>query len=115
MMEDVKYNFFVSSEARKQIKNKLINRGTPSGYLRLGIKGGGCSGFTYILQFEDNELNEKDLIFTIEDINIVIDKKSILYLNNSTLDWEKTLLQQGFKFNNPNAKGSCGCGTSVTF
>lgn len=114
-MEEVKYKFFVSDEARKQIHNQLINRGTPSGYLRLGIKGGGCSGYQYFLQFEDNKPGIKDIVFIIEDISIIIDKKSILYLNNSILEWEKTLVHQGFKFNNPNVKSSCGCGASVVF
>jgi len=105
---------FVSPIAAEQIKIQLEKRGTPNAYLRLGIKGGGCSGFSYVLQFEDELPREKDFVFEEHDIKVVVDKKSLVYLNGSTLDWEKTLLKQGFKFNNPNEKSSCGCGHSFT-
>ncbi len=105
---------FVSSIAAEQIKLQLEKRGTPNSYLRLGIKGGGCSGFSYVLQFEDDLPRDKDFVFEEHNIKIVVDKKSLVYLNGSTLDWEKTLLKQGFKFNNPNEKSSCGCGHSFT-
>lgn len=105
---------FVSPTAAEQIKLQLEKRGTPNSYLRLGIKGGGCSGFSYVLQFEDDLPRDKDVVFEEHNVKIVVDKKSLVYLNGSTLDWEKTLLKQGFKFVNPNEKSTCGCGHSFT-
>lgn len=114
MEAEKNFQIFVSTLAAEQIKNQLTKRGTPESYLRLGIKGGGCSGFSYVLQFEDAAPRDKDLIFDLEGVHVVVDKKSILYLNGCTLDWEKTLIHQGFKFLNPNEKSSCGCGHSFT-
>lgn len=113
-MNDIAYNISISSKAAEQVKNQLIKRGTPESYLRLGVKGGGCSGFSYVIEFEDSPPREKDLLFEMEGVKILVDKKSILYLNGSVLNWEKTLMHQGFKFNNPNEKSSCGCGTSFS-
>jgi len=113
-MEEKAYNISISPKAAEQVKNRLVKRGTPESYLRLGVKGGGCSGFSYVIEYEDNPPRDKDLIFEMEGIKLVIDKKSILYLNGSILDWEKTLIHQGFKFSNPNEKSTCGCGTSFT-
>lgn len=112
-MED-KYQIFVSAKAAEQIKLQLAKRNTPASCIRLGVKGAGCSGFTYHIQFEDKLPEDKDIIFDIQDVRVIVDKKSILYLNGSTLDWEKTLLKQGFKFVNPNEKSSCGCGESFS-
>lgn len=108
------YKISVSPLAAEQIKIQLEKRGTPDGYLRLGIKGSGCSGFSYVIQFEDDPPRDRDIIFDTENIKIVVDKKSIIYLDGSVLDWEKTLMSQGFKFINPNEKSTCGCGLSFT-
>lgn len=108
------YQVFVSIKAAQQIKEQFKKRQTPDAYLRLGVKGGGCSGFSYVLQYEDSDPKEKDLLFIIHDIKVVVDKKSIIYLNGSILDWEKTLIYQGFKFLNPQEKNKCGCGTSFS-
>ncbi len=113
-MTDSSYNISVSPKAAEQVKNQLTKRGTPESYLRLGVKGGGCSGFSYVIQFEDSPPKEKDLLFEIEGIKVLVDKKSILYLNGTILNWEKTLMHQGFKLDNPNEKSKCGCGTSFT-
>jgi iron-sulfur cluster assembly protein len=117
MAEDnnsVAYTFNLSKLAGEKIKDQLEKRGTPNSSLRLGIKGGGCSGYNYVIKFEDQEPKEKDLVFNLEGVTLIIDKKSIIYLNGSTLDWEKSLLKQGFKFVNPNEKASCGCGHSFS-
>lgn len=111
---DDQYQVFVSPKAVEQIKIQLAKRNTPSSCIRLGVKGAGCSGFTYQIQFEDEVPRDKDIVFNIQDIRVIVDKKSILYLNGCTLDWEKTLLKQGFKFVNPNEKSSCGCGESFS-
>ena len=114
MEADKKYQIFVSAKAAEQIKLQLQKRNTPDAYLRLGIKGGGCSGYSYVLQFEDQSPQARDLVFESEGIRVVVDAKSVIYLNDSTLDWEKTLMSQGFKFRNPQEKSSCGCGESFT-
>lgn len=107
------YQVFVSPEAAKQAKKMLANRGTPTALIRLGVKGGGCSGFSYVIQFE-NLPESRDLHFEIDGVHILVDRKSILYLNGCTLDWEKSLMLQGFKILNPNEKSKCGCGHSFT-
>jgi Iron-sulfur cluster assembly accessory protein len=114
-MEAIKdYQVLVTPKAAEQIKIQLIKRGTPDGHLRLGVKGGGCSGFSYVLQFEDLGLKERDILFEAEGIHLVVDNKSILFVNGCTLDWEKSLMNQGFKIINPNEKSKCGCGYSFT-
>lgn len=110
----MEYTIFLSEVAAEQIKLQLEKRGTPNAALRLGIRGGGCSGFSYVLQFEDDPPRDRDEVFYHYNIKIVVDKKSLVYLNGSTLDWEKTLMKHGFKFVNPNEKSSCGCGESFT-
>lgn len=79
--------------------------------LRLGVQGGGCAGLTYALNFVEQP-KEDDNVFDIEGVKVAVDPRSYLYLNGMTLDFSKDLLGGGFKFNNPNAAGGCGCGTS---
>lgn len=108
------YTFNLSKLAGEKIKDQLIKRGTPNSSLRLGVKGGGCSGYSYVIKFEDQPAGEKDLSFVIDGVTLLIDKKSIAYLNGSTLDFEQSLLKQGFKFVNPNEKSRCGCSESFS-
>lgn len=108
------YKVSVSPAAAEKIKERLAKRGSPDGYVRLGVKGGGCSGFTYVLQFEDTPPKLKDIVFDVEGVHVVVDTKSIHYLDGTTLDWEKTLMNHGFKIVNPNEKSKCGCGHSFT-
>jgi len=96
--------------AAERVKSFMHNRGKGLG-LRLGIKTTGCSGLAYVLEFVD-DLNEDDQLFSIDDVNIIIDGKSLVYLNGIELDFVKEGLNEGFKFVNPNAKGECGCGES---
>lgn len=98
--------------AVQQVKLQLEKRGTPNAALRLGVKGAGCSGFTYSIQFEDDPARDRDTAFVFDGLTVLVDKKSLLILNGSILDWEKSLLKQGFKFINPNEKSKCGCGNS---
>ncbi len=107
-----KYSFSLTDLAIEKTKEALIERGSPNSALRVGVKGGLCSGFGYVLEFCDDPPRDKDLVFEFDEIKVFIDKKSIIYLTGTTLDWKNTLMEQGFQFNNPNAKRSCGCNLS---
>jgi iron-sulfur cluster assembly protein len=114
-----KLSIEISQAAVDAIGQQIAKRGRPDTALRVGIRGGGCSGFSYVIEFHDGAPNARDVVYdkTASDgtsVRIVVDKKSLLYLNGSMLDWEKTLMRQGFKFVNPNEKSNCGCGTSFT-
>ena len=78
--------------------------------LRVGVKGGGCSGMTYVLSFDD--VTDKDVVYDIHGIPVVMEKSHEMYLINMQVDWEGGLNSRGFTFNNPNASSTCGCGTS---
>lgn len=83
------------------------------GGLRLGVQGGGCSGLTYNIRF-DTQPRERDRIFQFGDMRVFVDPKSYIYLHGMILDWEESLMKQGFNFINPNSQKSCGCGTSFS-
>jgi iron-sulfur cluster assembly protein len=109
----------IAQGAVDAIAGQIEKRGRPDTALRVGIRGGGCSGFSYVIEFHDGAPNARDVVYDLtstdgKPVRVVVDKKSLLYLNGSTLDWEKTLMRQGFKFINPNEKSNCGCGTSFT-
>ena len=109
----------VSPKAVEAIRVSLAKRGTPDSALRVGIKGGGCSGFSYVIEFADEPPRQGDLVleFTEDDkskVRVFCDKKSIIYLGGSVLDYEKTLMYQGYKFKNPQEASKCGCGHSFT-
>jgi iron-sulfur cluster assembly protein len=82
--------------------------------LRIGIKGGGCSGFTYTFDF-DSRKSKFDLEFQTQGMTVLVDKKSHLYIDGTVVDWSYSLMDRGLKFTNPQAKGSCGCGTSFIY
>ncbi|MBV8326957.1 iron-sulfur cluster assembly accessory protein [Chryseobacterium sp.] len=100
-------------------KEKAIQLMTEDGfnpaedYIRVGVKSGGCSGLEYVLKF-DNQKTDSDQVFEDNNIKIVIDKKSILYLAGTTLEYSGGLNGKGFVFNNPNASRTCGCGESFS-
>ena len=109
----------VTPKAVEMIKKQIEKRGVPNTSLRLGVRGGGCSGFSYVIEFHDGEPRSKDHVFDYAasdgtPVRVVVDKKSLVFLAGTELDWEQTLMQQGFKFKNPNEKTSCGCGHSFT-
>lgn len=105
---EVKLTEKAVSEVRK-IKSE--NEIPDSYYLRIGVKGGGCSGLTYTLGF-DSETKDGDRYFDYEDVKVMVDWKSILYLTGTTIDYTDGLTGKGFVFNNPTAKKTCGCGSS---
>jgi iron-sulfur cluster assembly protein len=107
----------VTAKAATAIRRQLVKRGTPEASLRVGLRGGGCSGFTYVIEFHDGPPRARDIVIDVkteagEDVRVVVDPKSLLYLHGSTLEWEQTLMKQGFKFVNPHEKAGCGCGHS---
>jgi len=83
------------------------------GGLRMGVRGGGCSGLTYTIKF-DTEAHPRDNVFEFEGVKIFVDPKSMVFLDGMTLDWKDSLIHSGFEFDNPHAKKSCGCGTSFS-
>ena len=104
----------ITPEAADYARQKLDKRGTPEAAIRLGIKGGGCSGFSYVIAFADDEPRSRDRVYEQDGVRFYVDKKSLIYLQGSTLDYESTLMFQGFKFRNPQEAASCGCGHSFT-
>ena len=104
----------ISDKAVDFAKKKLAKRGTPSAAIRLGVKGGSCSGYSYVIQFEDGEPRSRDYVYRAGGIPFYVDKKSFIYLAGTVLDYEQTLMFQGFKFKNPQEASSCGCGHSFT-
>jgi iron-sulfur cluster assembly protein len=112
--EASKRTVIITDGAAAFAREKLAQRGTPNAAVRLGIKGGGCSGFSYVIQFDDEPPRERDSVFENQGIRFYVDKKSLVYLAGSALDYEKTVMFQGFKFRNPNEAASCGCGHSFT-
>ena len=83
------------------------------GGLRLGVSGGGCSGLSYQIRF-DSKPRERDRVYEFEGVRIFVDPKSFIYLAGMILDWEESLMKQGFNFINPNSSKSCGCGSSFS-
>jgi iron-sulfur cluster assembly protein len=96
--------------AADHVRRFLSNRGKGLG-LRLGVRTSGCSGMAYVLEFAD-ELESDDQVFEDQGVKVIVDSKSLLYLDGTQLDYTKEGLNEGFKFNNPNVKDACGCGES---
>ena len=102
----------LTENARQEVK-RLIGQQKPGSFLRVGVKGGGCSGLTYDIKFDD-KMNEFDRAYEIDGVRVVCDSKSFIYLDGMAIDHSTELVGGGFKFINPNATGSCGCGTSFS-
>ncbi|MDX3774580.1 iron-sulfur cluster assembly protein IscA [Chromatiaceae bacterium AAb-1] len=102
----------MTSSAAERVRSFLQNRGKGLG-LRVGVKTTGCSGLAYVLEFVD-ELHSDDQVFEQDDLKLIVDGKSLVYIDGTELDFVKEGLNEGFKFNNPNVNGECGCGESFT-
>ena len=103
----------LSDRAIDKIKS-LIQEENKEGFnLRIGVKGGGCSGFTYVMYFDDKQ-QEVDQVFSFDEVRVVVDSKSLVYLSGSEIDYTDGLNGSGFVFNNPNAARTCGCGNSFS-
>ena len=101
-----------TDKAAERIKHFLQDRGKGIG-LRLGVKTYGCSGLGYVMEYVD-AIAESDVVFDHNGVKVIIDKKSLIYLDGTEVDFAKEGLNEGFKFKNPNESGSCGCGESFT-
>lgn len=100
--------------AQEVIKAREANKADEAMFLRIGVKGGGCSGFNYSMQFDTHFDEAADAKYEFYGVQVVVDKKSALYLEGMTVDWYESLEQKGFKFDNPNATKTCGCGSSFS-
>ena len=105
----------VSETAKKQVMNLMSEGGfdTSKDYVRVGVKSGGCSGLSYELDFDD-KMGDTDKVFEDNEVRIIVDKKSFLYLVGTVLEYSGGLNGKGFVFNNPNAQRTCGCGESFS-
>lgn len=111
--EEIKEKIKISDRAAKEIKQIIQENNIPSEYaLRIGVKAGGCSGFTYVLIFDI--VKENDTVFESNGIKVAIDQKSLFYLEGTELDFVDSLMGRGFVFHNPNSVRSCGCGHSFS-
>ncbi len=100
----------LTEPAAERVRNFLANRGKGAG-LRLGVRTSGCSGMAYVLEFAD-DIGEDDQVFESNGVKVIVDSKSLVYLDGTEVDFAKEGLNEGFKFNNPNVKDACGCGES---
>ena len=105
----------LTETAAREVKAIIDQQGLDASKtrLRLGVKGGGCSGFSYMLDLTENH-NDSDETFDKHGITVVCDPKSLLYLNGTTIDFKDEVMGRGFVFDNPNATSSCGCGSSFS-
>ncbi len=105
----------VTVQAAEQIKKKLAARAqtTAQSGLRIGVKGGGCSGLSYVIEFADAP-RAHDRVIEVDGVKVYVDPKSAIYLDGTVFDFETKLLQSGFVFKNPKVKSACGCGESFT-
>lgn len=104
----------ITEAAASEIAKQRAKRGSPDAMIRIGVRGGGCTGFTYVFEWAE-QTRPTDKVFSAHGVSIVVDPKSLVYLGGMQLDFVRGMMGHGFKFNNPNAKGSCGCGESVQF
>jgi iron-sulfur cluster assembly protein len=104
----------ITENAASEIAKQRDKRGNPDAMIRIGVRGGGCTGFTYVFEWSE-QTRPSDKVFSAYGVSIVVDPKSLVYLGGMQLDFVRGMMGHGFKFNNPNAKGECGCGESVQF
>jgi len=102
----------VAPRAVQMGKQKLSEAGDSPIGIRVGIKGGGCSGLQYHFEFAYDVREKRDLVTELDGLTLLVDKRSLKYLSGSILDWNDGLVEYGFRWTNPNAKKDCGCGTS---
>ncbi len=104
----------LTPSAVQEVKRLVAQEQKPNQALRLGVKGGGCSGFSYQMLLDDAEPKQYDSVIENDGLKILVDAKSLLYIDGMTIDFKNTLMGGGFEFQNPIAKKSCGCGHSFS-
>jgi iron-sulfur cluster assembly accessory protein len=104
----------LTKKAEDKVKEILSEQPEPYAGLRIQVVGGGCSGFQYRMGFDKNFNDQSDQIFEFDGLKVFIDKQSLLYMDGAEVDYVEGLHGAGFKFNNPNSTGSCGCGSSFS-
>ena len=104
----------LTEKAKDKVKEILLDQPETFAGLRIQVVGGGCSGFQYRMGFDKNFNDQSDSVFEFDGLKVFIDKSSLLYMDGSEVDYVEGLHGAGFKFNNPNVSGSCGCGSSFS-
>lgn len=114
----------ITADAADVMRAQLQKRGTPDAAIRFGIRGGGCTGYSYVFEFSDKPPRKNDHVITAgheghddgrTSVRVYVDPKSMIYLDGTTIHFEKGIRGHGFQFDNPNVKSDCGCGESVSF
>jgi iron-sulfur cluster assembly protein len=105
----------VTARAAKVMRGQLEKRGTPQAAIRFGIRGGGCTGYSYMFRFEDGAPRAKDHVIEAHGVRVYVDPKSMVLVKGTEIDFETGIRGHGFRFQNPNVDSSCGCGESVSF
>tara|TARA_B100000614_G_scaffold119902_1_gene107441 strand:- start:290 stop:634 length:345 start_codon:yes stop_codon:yes gene_type:complete len=113
MSENIMEGITLSSQAADKVRSALKIEGKEGFNLRMSVKGGGCSGMTYKMSFDNNQ-QEFDKVFESQGINIICDLQSWMYLKGTNIEYSDDMLNGGFKISNPNAERTCGCGTSFS-
>ena len=112
-MNDMPAPLVFTDAAAAKVKTLIDEEGNPDLKLRVFVSGGGCSGLSYQIRF-DSKPRERDRVYEFEGVRLFVDPKSFIYLAGMVLDWEHSLMKQGFNFINPNSSKSCGCGSSFS-
>ena len=105
----------VTQAAIDEIRRQAAKLDTQPSAIRVGLRGGGCSGYTYTFEWDYKEPRDKDTVLTSEEVKVYVDYRSLKLLKGTILDYQRTLMNRGFKFHNPNSTGNCGCGESTSF
>ena len=104
----------LTPEAARFVRQQLVKENRPGAALRVGVRGGGCNGLIYVLDYTDAEPRARDLVYEFDGARVFVDKKSIEYIDGSTIYYENTLMYQGLKFKNPLEASTCGCGETFS-
>ena len=106
----------LTPSAAEVMRQQLIKRGTPDAAIRFGIRGGGCTGYSYVFEFSDKPPRKNDYVAQADNgVRVFVDPKSMIYLEGTTIHFETGIRGHGFQFDNPNVKSDCGCGESISF
>ncbi|OFW00604.1 MAG: [Fe-S]-binding protein [Acidobacteria bacterium RIFCSPLOWO2_12_FULL_59_11] len=116
MYQEASVPITVTPVAVSKVKEIMVQQAPQPAGLRIGVVGGGCSGFSYSMMFEDHRQDDlgMDKVFEFDGLKVFVDQASLLYLENTEIDYVETLEGSGFKFSNPNVKNTCGCGSSFS-